>query len=556
MRFLITFEAFFLLLPLVLWAQEITAFTEAQGSGAETPGGRGGRIIEVTNLDDSGPGSLREALLSQGARIVVFRTGGTIELESELRIWDPFITVAGQTAPGGGITLSGKYSTQGIMAVSTHDVVIRYIRSRKGYNSSSPSQSGGCGSIISGAYNVIFDHCSFSWTQDENSSIWGNDPPPHDITYSWNFVAEPLAAHPTNIITGSNSSSYAAEMSGLDFHHNLLANSSHRNPLLKNASTRWVNNITYNWSYYAFQQVGGGIMDVIGNFYKRGPINGSSHEIQLASSSGADAMDGESSVYLSGNKGPNQQDPAEDQWIMANQVTGENGNETGAVPEGWRRDSPLAEPAFPIAADPVDDLENIVLPIVGASRRLDCEGNWVLNRDGVDLRIMDEYENNGGFVPETEDDVGGYPLIEAGIPCGDSDHDGMPDAWEEIHGFTTDDPSDGNTDADEDGYTNIEEFLNGSDPHNSLNSITADSYTETDAITLRLLPQSVTLHDRYHRNIIIRISDINGRLLITHRGRHTVILPNDNFEPGVNFITVRAGNCIISKIFIFTGDKW
>lgn len=249
----------------------IPAFPEAGGGGALSNGGRAGKIFEVTNLNDSGPGSFREACEASGPRIVVFRVCGIIELKSVVLIANPFITIAGQTAPGGGVTLSGVNSTGHIIFISTNDVIIRYLRLRKGFNGTIEAQLGSCGRIMMGGYNIIFDHCSFSWTQDENNTVWGEGEKtvaPHDITFSWSIVSEPLKKHPTSIITGSNSNAQSDAMTDIDFHHNLVANSSHRNPLVKNKTFRFVNNIVYNWSFYASQVGGGGQVDFINNLYK------------------------------------------------------------------------------------------------------------------------------------------------------------------------------------------------------------------------------------------------------------------------------------------------
>lgn len=170
----------------------VPAFPGAEGFGSDSIGGRGGRVLYVVNLYDSGPGSLRAALEAEGPRTVVFQLGGTILLKSGLAIRHPFITVAGQTAPGDGITLRNTANNDdAVIRVLTHDVIIRFIRVRPG---ASTSNSGSLDAIRIGGrsadtHNVVIDHCSFSWATDENVSFAGSA---RDISFQWNFVTEGL----------------------------------------------------------------------------------------------------------------------------------------------------------------------------------------------------------------------------------------------------------------------------------------------------------------------------------------------------------------------------
>jgi hypothetical protein len=148
---------------------------------------------------------------------------------------------------------------------------------------------------------------------------------------------------------------------------------------------------------------------------------------------------------------------------MANRITHENGSEIGPVPANWRRFSPLPTQPFPIVADNVNDLEAALFATVGDSQRLDCNGNWVFIRDSVDTRLVEEYKAGVGIIPASERLVGGFPNIDPGTPCLDSDHDGIPDAWETAHGLNPKKPSDANK-LNPDGYTNLEHFLNGNYP--------------------------------------------------------------------------------------------
>lgn len=424
-------------------------------------------IYEVTNLNDSGPGSLRAGLAMSGPRIIVFRVGGTINLSSSLEINNPYVTIAGQTAPGGGITISGKNIAQTVLSIYTHDVVVQYLRLRKGF-----IQGGNDSASVARAdhaYNVIWDHNSVSWTQDESFAVGGGTDPnnqPHNVTHSWNLVSEPLYPHATSLLT-NNGYGFAGYMTDIDAHHNLFANTSHRNPLIKNKTFRFVNNIVYNWSFYASQTGMGAAVDFIENLYKYGPLKNTGYEIQVyteAQCSPGDQVPGSPSLYVSGNIGPHNVNPANDNWAMVRQVTCENGSEIGALSTQYQRTSPLPVIPVPIISQPADQLENTILPDVGASKKLDCLGNWVSNRDTVDARIIDEYRTNRGTLVSNEANVGGWPLMANGPSCTDTDHDGMPDAWETKYGFNPNSAADGSQDTDGDGYTNVEEFLNGGSP--------------------------------------------------------------------------------------------
>lgn len=450
----------------------VPAFLGAEGGGSLTKGGRGGTVIEVTNLNDSGSGSLRACVQASGPRTCVFRVGGTIALQSALIVTNPYLTVAGQTAPGGGIQLSGKNTASTapeVLDFRTHDIIWRYTRLRKGYNASTPDQGGDVVVMRPGAYAVVLDHNSISWTQDENIDIgaWSSGTPPNSITVSWNIIAEPLSAHPTSMGMGAYSREANDQITNIDFHHNFIPNSSHRNPLVGSKSLRWVNNILYNYGYYANQFEGGVQVDIINNIYKSGPLGGGDpgqdHEIQVYPAGYPNTASGSPSLYVSGNKGPNHPDPAAlaTEWTdMVREVASENGMEIGLLSTSYRRTSPMPAAGIAIGVTPISSLESVVIPTAGASQRLDCNGNWVAARDAVDTRLVNDYQAGRGSLPSTEDSVGGFPNIAAGTPCSDADHDGMPDAWETARGLNPNDASDART-VSTGGYTNLERYLNG-----------------------------------------------------------------------------------------------
>ena len=443
------------------------AFPGAQGGGAAAVGGRGGSVCEVTTLNDSGPNSLRDCLTRSGARTVVFRTAGIIWLKNGIYITHPYITIAGQTSPGGGIILAGKHmNTDSMVYIETHDVVVRYIRVRVG---SGPGHfaagiGGVTGFFIGNAdvYNAILDHISISWTDNKPVTVWANyGPGIHNFTMQWTMTNEGFAGHSVGSNVGNQNGTYNA-FKDIDLHHNLWTNHSHRLPLTAQKTMHLVNNIIYNWSYYATATEGPQISDIIGNLYKAGPYYAGAYKYEMLfnTTGGSSGFTGSPSVYLFGNKGPNQPNSSGDQWVMANINTVENGAPAGPVPASWRRSTPLPTQAFPITTDDVNTLEDVLLPAVGASQRLDCNGNWMLNRDAVDTRLINEYKAGTGIIPTSEKDVGGFPMIDPGSPCDDSDHDGIPDAWEIAHGLNPNDPSDGPR-LNPDGYTNLEHFLNG-----------------------------------------------------------------------------------------------
>lgn len=279
---------------------------------------------------------------------------------------------------------------------------------------------------------------------------------------------EPLLAHPVNFMTGAYSSAVADNMTDIDLHHSILANSSHRNPMIKNRSFRFMYNLVYNWSGWALAVHGTGQVDIAGNKFKTGPLylteSAKAYEIEATPiGNSTTATTGTLSLYVTGNVGPHNSDPLADNWGMTRLIDIEaNGSaELGALSESYRRLTPLPALPFPITAQNVAAAETAVLAGAGASRRLDCSGNWVSNRDSADTRIVAEYTaGNAGIVPTNEDAVGGYPTLAAGTACTDTDSDGMPDTYETAKGLNPNSSSDGVT-AHVSGYTNLEIYLSG-----------------------------------------------------------------------------------------------
>ncbi|HEY6162347.1 MAG TPA: T9SS type A sorting domain-containing protein [Bacteroidia bacterium] len=258
------------LLPLLLLLgqaciAQVPAFPGAYGWGAASIGGRGGIVIEVTNLNDSGPGSFRDAVSTSGARTIVFRVGGIIDLLSEIQLTNPYVYIAAQTAPGDGIVLRNFP-----LAIFSHDVIVRGLRIRIGesFPNSNPDNRD-CITIEGGAYNVIIDHCSFSWGLDENTSIL--DSGTNSVTYQWCIMAEglyksihPKGAHSMGLLIGYDASKTST-------HHNLFAHNADRNALIaRKTDHEFVNNVVYDWLFpnNLLEQGQQLKVDIYGNYYK------------------------------------------------------------------------------------------------------------------------------------------------------------------------------------------------------------------------------------------------------------------------------------------------
>jgi pectate lyase len=418
----------------------VPAFPGAEGLGWTTRGGRGGRVIAVTNLNDSGPGSFREACEAEGPRIVVFRVSGTITLESSLGIRNPYITIAGQTAPGDGICIK-KYP----LSIGASEVIIRYIRVRLG------DESGLDADAISGRYqkNIILDHVSASWSVDETVSIYHCE----NVTVQWCLVSESMynsnhvkGAHGYGGIWGSNHSTY---------HHNLLAHHSSRNPRFASGCgyTDYRNNVVYNWGFNSTyggekQQQGNAkfnfsIINMVANYYKPGPATTPGEVTYRIAEPSSRSSDDKGSWYVVDNVVVGYPAVTADNW------QGIDGNNYIKLNALWD--------AMPINQQTPENAYHAVLDHAGCS---------LPNRDAVDQRIIEEartgtatYGNNG--IITTPSDVGGWPELKSTPAPVDSDHDGIPDQWETTHGLDPSNKEDGKkTNLSADSYTNLEIYLN------------------------------------------------------------------------------------------------
>jgi len=474
--------------PYIPWAArptdlpqaEIPAFPGAQGGGAYSFGGRGGKVLVVTNLNDSGPGSFREACEQGGARIIVFNVAGIIKLNSPLIIRAPYLTIAGQTAPGDGICIAGE-----TMWVNTHDVVVRHMRFRRGETNVGRRDDAFGGNPVG---NIMIDHCSTSWGLDENISFYRHMFDPGDGSKHLKLgtvnvtIQNTISSQALDTYNHAFGSTLGGE--NCTFMRNLWANNAGRNPSIGwNGVFNFINNVIYNWVH---RSVDGGdytaLYNIINNYYKPGPLTPKEspvgHRI-LKPESGRSKLGYYvfGRVYANGNIMEGFPEVTKDNWAGGIQVQEQKDTEGYTANMKWNKPFPILNP-FPIMS--AQEAYNFVLDNVGAT---------FPKRDIVDQRVIEQVKTGKVYYAEGLDpnsfyqfqhrrlpadsykkgiitdiaQVGGYPEYK-GTPYKDSDGDGMPDAWEIKYGLNPNDPSDAVKDMSGDGYTNIEKYINGIDP--------------------------------------------------------------------------------------------
>ncbi|MFK8001642.1 MAG: hypothetical protein AB8H86_18755 [Polyangiales bacterium] len=419
----------------------LLAFPEAEGFGANAQGGRGGVVVEVTSLADSGPGTLRDALSGTTPRTIVFRVGGTIATGSTLLVDGDYVTIAGQTAPGGGIQIRNASGGHATMVIHGSHVIVRHLRIRTG-----PGGEADTLRVSGGSSDVIIDHCSLSWSVDELFSTYD---PTNNTTVQWTLLAEPLnesthgdGNHSMAMLTGPLTHRFSA-------HHNVFAHGGERSPRVQAGDYQFVNNLIYDFQRAGYFGATGSTSNPMraefrGNYYRDGVLTTYRRAVDL----------GAAISFVEGNRrefpdGVIVTDRERRPW----QGPGEDREQSHAAVYGGSEDMTVFAGFPPIGTAPAEELDELLLPSVGAAPR-----------DSADARVIATFaDGTGGYVNDP-DEVGGWPTLAPGTAPVDTDHDGMPDSFEERFGLNPLDAADGATDADEDGYTNLEEYLNGTLP--------------------------------------------------------------------------------------------
>jgi hypothetical protein len=439
--------------------EEAFAFPGAEGFGKEVTGGRGGRVIKVNNLNDFGPGSFRQAVMAAGPRIVVFEVSGIIELSGRITITNGDLTIAGQTAPGDGITIANQE-----VNISADNVILRFMRFRMGDRLKAEADALG-GRFQTG---IIIDHCSMSWSTDECVSFYQNT----DFTLQWCYITESLR----NASHDKGAHGYGAIWGGkrASFHHNLIAHHDSRNPRFGEfegdafALTNLVdfrNNVIYNWGGNSAYGAEGGNLNMINNYYKPGPASKNRERIMSIDKYLRDENRATYNIwgtyYIDGNYVDGSPRATDDNWTFGvyNQFNGKYGTVSEADKQAMR----LAEPL------PVN--ENVTTHSAYHAFDLVLEfGGASFVRDVIDTRIAGEVRNGtythegskgstNGII-DSQEDVGGWPEHHQGEVPVDTSGDGMPDAWKTAHGLDPEKDEAAGHDLST-GYTNIEVYING-----------------------------------------------------------------------------------------------
>ena len=409
----------------------VKAFPTAEGSGAYTIGGRGGDTYHVTNLNDLGPGSLRQGIISAtGSRMIVFDVSGTIFLNSRLTINKSFLTLAGQTAPGDGITIAG-WTT---LVTDAQHIIIRYMRFRPGDIRCGSGMEGDSLSVDR-SRDVIIDHVSASWSIDESLSVTESD----RVTVQWSFINESLnnSCHPEGRHGFGSLIRYGDGR--ISYHHNFYSHHFNRNPRIgDNLTLDFVNNVIYDWgtdaSYSGTPDEGITKVNYLGNYLVAGPDTPASKRTRAFNGGSVNTW-----IYQNGNRIDSNfngiHDGVDTGWSMFVNLYTQQATPLGGQPD--------------VSVEGADVAFNKVL-ITGGSSRI---------RDSIDKRLIDEVRRETGLFINSQTEVGGYPALNSASPPVDTDQDGLPDDWENANGENPSDPSDAALIAPN-GYSNLENYLN------------------------------------------------------------------------------------------------
>lgn len=462
---------------------ELLAFPTAEGFGKYASGGRGGKVVEVTDLNDNGEGSLRWALTEAGKEnaTIVFRVSGIINIgpnpkrpkENSIRVALKNVTIAGQTAPGDGILLRGGKLNLG----GSENVIIRNIRSRLGvkelerqegesdqdYKKRCFIDGGAIG--IENARNIIIDHCCFGWSGEENITMYDN----HYTTVQWCIIHEGLhnAGHKKGV------RGYGCQWGGspATFHHNLLANNDSRSARINGASNphgdknvllEYVNNVNFNWGrcnscYGGENEAGEGSShecNFVGNYYKPGPAHPHDNVlIELSQARKGKTLTGPSLWYLANNIMEGQK--IKDNWQLIS-------NKTGFSIEQMKHQKPFGTSDYEhylVSAESAKKAYKHVLQKAGTIHRDAVEQRIVEDVRSGHPRYMGVTANKPGII-DSPADADGWPAYAAATPVVDDDHDGMADDWERANGLDPTNPDDRNKVISSKGYTALEIYLN------------------------------------------------------------------------------------------------
>ncbi len=430
------------------------AFPGAEGFGKYATGGRGGRVMIVSNLNDNGPGSFREAVSGKNPRIVVFSVSGTIHLLTKINILGN-CTIAGQSAPGDGICIADKN-----VALAGNNIIVRYMRFRMGDRYANIGMVDGAGSddAFGGTHrsNIIIDHCSLSWSEDEVFSVYAGD----STTLQWNMIYEPLN-YSYHFETGDKdyeSHGFGGIWGGrhLTAHHNLFAHCNNRNPRfdgIRNAPEENVdyrNNVIYNWGSNSIYAGEGGYYNIVNNYFKYGPSTNKNVKARIVNPGKTDKIP-YGKYYVAGNFVDEAPEVTKDNSLGV--LTGKENADKGMA----STDKALA--SVEINTETANTAFDNVMKFGGAS----------FKRDTLDARIINDVKNRKGGLIDVqgnyphgtayEKTINAWPTLQSLAAPIDSDKDGMPDAWEKENGLNIN-SADASMYTINKNFTNIEVYLN------------------------------------------------------------------------------------------------
>ncbi|HEX8145161.1 MAG TPA: pectinesterase family protein [Pyrinomonadaceae bacterium] len=439
--------------------QPLKAFPGAEGSGERSRGGRGGDVYHVTNLNDSGAGSLREGIrTASGPRTIVFDVSGTIYLNSRLSISKSFLTLAGQTAPGEGITIAG-WPT---VISNANNVIVRYMRFRVGDINCPAVQDDAF--WVDRSTDVIVDHVSASWSVDETLSVTESD----RVTVQWSMITESMrnSCHEKGAHGYGSLIRYGSGL--ITYHHNLYSHHDSRNPRVgDNIGLDFVNNVIYDWGikagYSGAIEEGTTRVNYVGNYLVAGPNTPTGNRTKAFEGGSVNTQ-----IYQSNNMVDSNLNGARDGADL----------DWAAIIGAFTKRQPGRFEFAQVQTDAAATAYERVLTTAGHS----------LSRDAVDTRIVAEVRSEGGRHINSQNDVGGWPTLNSTAAPLDTDGDGIPDEWESNHGLNMADPNDGRA-ITSSGYSNLERYLNDIVPVSGVDT-THDSVAPASLATLSQEPNA------------------------------------------------------------------